>query len=218
MEAFHSFWSAPNACRNHGEIVFPDYEQLTAILSAMKWRSHSGKIRMITDTPGAAYFREKGLTAFWSGTETYLDSLYGKADPFAFWAAGKLAALKTMDTPCVMLDTDLILWENVEQKLNADVVAAHAESLNPRTYPDRSVFQLKNGYAFPQDWDFRLAPANTAFLFIRNAGFRDVYVEAAFCFLETQRQKASPRYRRCVLPSRGSCPCAPRQTGKHLIS
>lgn len=184
MEAFHSFWSAPNRCRNQGEILFPDYEQLTAILSALEWRRHSGKIRMITDRAGAACFREKNLTVFWNETEEALDSLDEVVDPFAFWAAGKLAALKTMTTPCVMLDTDLILWESVEQKLTADVVAAHAEALNPRTYPERSAFRMKNGYRFPENWDFRIRPANTAFLYIKNAGFRDAYVDAVFQFLE----------------------------------
>lgn len=220
MEAFHSFWSAPNACRNQGEVVFPDYEQLTAILSALKWRSHSGKIRMITDSAGAAYFRERGLASFWSETEISLDSLNGTVDPFAFWAAGKLAALRTIQTPCVMLDTDLVLWENVDHKLTADVVAAHSEGLDPRSYPERSAFQLENGYGFPEEWDFNLHPANTAFLYIKNAGFRNDYVDAAFRFLENvDTNGLNPVQTMCFAEQRilPMCAAANGQTLEYLM-
>ncbi len=183
MEAFHSFWSEPNRCRNGGEIRFPDYEQLTAILSALEWKRHSGPIRMVTDTPGAALFSAAGLDAFWDGTETTLDRLNGAVDPIAFWAAGKLWALKSMHMPCAMLDTDLILWDNVEALLKSDVVAAHAEALNPRTYPSPSRFLFRDGYTFPDKWDFDLKAANTAFLYLRDDDFRDCYVRMALDFM-----------------------------------
>lgn len=220
MEAFHSFWSAPNSCRNQGEIIFPDYEQLTAILSALEWRRHSGTIRMVTDRAGAAYFREKGLTTFWNETEETLDSLNDAVDPVAFWAAGKLAALKTRKTPCVMLDTDLIVWENVERKLTADVVAAHAEGLNPRTYPEPSAFRMKNGYRFPENWDFSIRPANTAFLYIRNTEFRDAYVEAVFRFLEhVETEGLTPVQTMCFAEQRilPMCAAAEAQTMSYLM-
>ena len=153
MEACHSFWSEPNRCRNQGEIRFPDFEQLTAILSALEWKRHSGRVRMLTDSAGAAYFRDIGLSAFWEEIESVLDDLAHRADPYAFWAAGKLWALGSIPVPCVMLDTDLIVWENVISRLTDDAVAAHPEPLSPRTYPDPSVFRLTEGYAFPEKFE-----------------------------------------------------------------
>ena len=191
MEACHSFWSEPNRCRNQGEIRFPDFEQLTAILSALEWKRHSGPVRMLTDTAGAAYFREIGLSAFWDGTESVLADLAQRTDPYAFWAAGKLWALGSMPVPCVMLDTDLIVWENVISRVTEDAVAAHPEPLNPRTYPDPSVFRLTEGYAFPEKWDFSLNAANTAFLFFRDRTLRDTYLEEAMDFMQHVRTDGS---------------------------
>ena len=183
MEAFHSFWSEPGLCRNRGELRFPDYEQLTAILSALEWRGHSGKIRMVTDSAGMTFFQNAGLTPFWDEICVELDQLKYQVNPIAFWAAGKLAALRTISAPCVMLDTDLIVWENVESMLRDDAVAAHPEVLNPRTYPPPGMFQLLNGYHFPQNWDFSLPAANTAFLFVGDNKLRDSYLDAAFSFM-----------------------------------
>ena len=167
MVAFHSFWSEPNRCRNGGEVLFPDFEQLTAILSALEWQRHNGPIRMVTDTAGLEFFEKSGLRGFWNQMVPELDALQGKIDPIAFWAAGKLYALQTMTLPCVMLDTDLIIWENIDERLEADVVAAHPEPLNPGTYPDPSGFRFRDDYVFPKTWNTALPAANTAFLLKR---------------------------------------------------
>ena len=216
MEACHSFWSEPNRCRSQGEIRFPDFEQLTAILSALEWKRHSGPVRMLTDTAGAAYFREIGLSVFWDGTESILDDLAGTTDPYAFWAAGKFWALRSMPVPCVMLDTDLIVWENVESRLTADVVTAHPEPLSPRTYPDPSVFRLTEGYSFPEKWDFGLNAANTAFLYFRDRTLRDRYLEEAAEFMQHVRTDgADPVQTMCFAEQRILPMCA-AETGKTL--
>ena len=187
MVAFHSFWSEPNRCRNGGEVLFPDFEQLTAILSALEWQRHNGPIRMVTDTAGLEFFEKSGLRGFWNQMVPELDALQGKIDPIAFWAAGKLYALQTMTLPCVMLDTDLIIWENLDERLEADVVAAHPEPLNPGTYPDPSGFRFRDDYVFPKTWNTALPAANTAFLFIRDPAFRDFYVSEAYRFMKYLR-------------------------------
>ena len=184
MDAFHSFWSTPNAIRGGGVISFPDFELLTAILSALTWQKNNGSIKMITDRSGAAFFRDMGLTSLWDEIDTSLDQVEKEIDPFYFWAAGKLYALKTMDTPCVMLDTDLIIWKEVRGLSDWDVIAAHPEGLNPAIYPDPSTFGLKDGYPFPEDWDFTLEAANTAFLYLKNKDFRDYYVDSAISFFK----------------------------------
>lgn len=183
MDAFHSFWSKPNSCRNQGTVKFPDFELFTAILSALEWKKHNGSIRLITDSEGAAYFKSLGLINLWDSVDTSLDEIHD-VDPFLFWAAGKLYALSKMETPCVMLDTDLIIWKDMSWVKDFDLVTAHSEALNPYVYPDQSIFKLKNGYTFPAEWDFSLDAANTAFLYIKDAAFRDYYVDAATTFFK----------------------------------
>ena len=189
MEAFHAFWSAPNRERNAGGVALPDYETLTLMLSALKWREKNGPIRLVTDSAGAAYFARAGLDALWNaGIDASLDALDGAIDPKRFWAAGKLEALRRAKAPCVLLDTDLILWENIGARLRGCVVAAHCESLSPDVYPaPETVFALDPGYSFPREWDFSLPAANTAFLYLPSDELRRYYTAEAFRFMRALR-------------------------------
>ena len=171
---------------------------------------------MLTDSAGAAYFREIGLSAFWDGIESILDDLAHRTDPYAFWAAGKLWALGAMPVPCVMLDTDLIVWENVVSRLTEDAVAAHPEPLNPRTYPDPSVFRLTEGYAFPEKWDFSLNAANTAFLFFRDRTLRDTYLEEAMEFMQHVRTDGSDPVQTMCFAEQRILPMCVRENGNTL--
>lgn len=213
MEAFHSFWSEPNRIRNQGEVSLPDFEQLTAVLSALEWKRHSGKILMITDTAGEAFLRQAGLLPFWSEVRTDLDGLKGEADPAAFWAAGKLYALRRMPLPCVMLDTDLIVWTPADELLGSmqdcDAVAAHPEGLNPQSYPDPTGFRFREGCGLPESWDLRLPAANTAFLFLRDAALRDVYVDEAIRFMKhVETENLNPVQSMCFMEQRILPMCA----------
>lgn len=182
MNAFHSFWSKPNSERNQGTVCLPDFELLTAILSALQWRKHNGPIKMITDTEGAAYFKGLGLDVIWDEMDTALDAMNQGTDPIIFWAAGKLYALKQMSLPCVMLDTDLIVWKNMDWVKQFDIVTAHPEPLNPYVYPDPSGFIFNDAYQYPEEWDFTLDAANTAFLYMKDPEFRDYYTDQAIAF------------------------------------
>lgn len=184
MDAFHSFWSKPNSVRAGGSILLPEFELLTTVLSALQWKKHNGSIKMVTDTPGAEFYESLGMTTLWDEIDTSLDEIGEEVDPIHFWAAGKLYALKKMQTPIVMLDTDLIIWKGLEGLWQYDIVTAHDEDLNPAVYPSPEKFHLKKGYEFPGDWDFRLKATNTAFLYLKDADFRDKYVDAAIRFFE----------------------------------
>lgn len=211
MKAFHAFWSAPNRERNSGRVVLTDYELLTLMLSALKWREKNGPIRMVTDSTGAAYFERAGLGKLWSEPiDTGLDRMERALDPTLFWAAGKLEALRQANAPCVMLDTDMILWENVDALLTGSVVAAHREALLPDVYPEPSeVFSLDSGYAFPRSWDFSLPAANTAFLYLPRDDLRQYYTEEAFRFMRALRSTdAGPVVTMCFAEQRLLPMCA----------
>lgn len=189
MQAFHSFWSKPNCIKNDGHIEIPDYELLVLILSALKWKQLNGPIKMITDSAGAAFFAANGLENLWSEPiDTCLDGLDSNVDPFLFWAAGKLYAMKRVPCPCVMLDTDMIIWQNIGNLFQQDVIAAHAESLSSPVYPKPDVFCVRTGYEFPREWDFSVQPANTAFLYIPESSLRDYYATSAFEFMTSVEQ------------------------------
>ncbi|MBQ9647863.1 MAG: hypothetical protein IJV43_05830 [Oscillospiraceae bacterium] len=167
----------------------PDYELLTLMLSALKWRQLNGPVKMVTDSAGAAFFARMGLADLWDEPpDTSLDGMDPALDPERFWAAGKLAALRDTPAPCVMLDTDMIFWENIGDRLSSAVVAAHREELDPAVYPDPAkAFVLADGYAFPAEWDFTLPAANTAFLYMPENGLREYYVNSSFAFMRALR-------------------------------
>ncbi|MBE7003766.1 MAG: hypothetical protein E7425_05715 [Ruminococcaceae bacterium] len=189
MKAFHTFWTAPNRARHAGQVVVPDYELLTMMLSALKWREHSGAIRMVTDCAGAAFLERAGLAGLWSEPiDVSLDGLERAVDPVLFWAAGKLEALRRTPSPCVMLDADMILWEDVSPLLTDCAVAAHREDLLPDVYPDpAAAFVTDGGYALPPDWDLTLRAANTAFLYLPCEALRLRYTDEAFRFMHALR-------------------------------
>lgn len=211
MRAVHSFWSAPNRCRNGGEIEIPDYELLTMMLSALKWRQLNGPVIMVTDSAGADFLERAGLLNLWSEPiDTALDGIDPTTDPFRFWAAGKLYALSRVDAPCVMLDTDMVVWQALSERLTDAAVAAHREALEPGIYPDpATAFVLAEDYAFPASWDFTLSAANTAFLYLPDNALKDDYIAAAFAFMRALRNDAvDPTVSMCFAEQRILPMCA----------
>ena len=119
MQAFVSNWTRPYAVRCPDRpYQMTDFDLLTTVLSALVWRRENGSIRMITDDTGAQYYRSLGLTDLWDGgIFTYLNDIPSTIDPCTFWAAGKLYALAATPAPCVMLDTDFIVWHSLSEHL-----------------------------------------------------------------------------------------------------
>ena len=190
MLAFHSFWSKPNRANHYEQIQMDDFEILTMMLSALKWRSFNGSIRMVTDSAGAEFFARNGLERLWDGgVDVCLDDIPAEIDPVLFWAAGKMQALQSVQSPCVMLDTDLIIWKDIRDRLQTGVIAAHCEKLEPGVYPDPHGFPTYPEYSFPKEWDFRVEAANTAFLYMPSEELKAYYVEASFDFMRNVGQK-----------------------------
>ncbi len=211
MKAFHAFWTAPNRLKNGGEVVLPDYELLTMMLSALKWREKNGSIRMVTDSAGAAFFTRAGLAELWDdGLDTSLDGMPPALDPRLFWAAGKLEALRRAEAGRAMLDVDLIFWESIGARCKDGVTVAHREALTPMVYPDpHAAFSLDPSYAFPSEWDFSLPAANTAFLRITSGALRDYYAKEAFRFMSALRMPdADPTVAMCFAEQRILPMCA----------
>ncbi len=204
MLAFHSFWSKPNRYRCGGQVRWEEFELLTMMLSALKWQEHNGPVRMVTDRDGAAFFEKKGLGGLWEGgIGTELEEIPERIDPVLFWAAGKLWALRRMEAPCVMLDTDLIVWRDVRPFLRGAIVAAHSEELTPEVYPDPRTFRMLPGYQSPAEWDLSLRPANTAFLYLPEKDLKNGYTEAAFAFMKgIDPQRMNPITAMCFAEQR----------------
>ncbi len=161
-----------------------DFELFTLILSALEWRKNGGGIKMLTDGPGAEYLRSRGLEGLWDGgIETPLDDVPAEIDPFLFWAAGKIWALKACAEPVCAVDCDMIVWRGLSPILaDKEIAVAHREAITPEVYPPRERFRMREGYAFPErGWE--AAPCNTAFLYISDMDFKNYYIDRSLEFM-----------------------------------
>lgn len=164
-----------------------DFEILTTILSALKWRQQNGSIKMVTDEIGAEYYYKLGIESIWDlGIDISLDKCnIDKIDSNIFWAAGKIYSLAMQKTPIAMIDTDFIVWKPLNNLLaDKEVCTIHKEKIIPEVYPSREYFDMKKEYSFSTDWDWETLPSNTAFTYIANDEFKDYYTSSSIEFME----------------------------------
>ena len=173
-----------------------DYDLLCMILSAMQWRRCNGSIRLITDRMGERYLYSCGLDILWDdGIIPSLDAVPYTVDPETFWAAGKLFALDTMSAPCVMLDTDFIVWDELSDRWDhSDLTVIHREELQPDIYPDPRTFVCAQGYCYPDNWDTTQPACNTAFCYFGSEELRRSYCEQALAFITAARGRHPLHY------------------------
>lgn len=193
MNAFHSNWTKPFFSNNsHKAYGAEDFDLLTTILSALEWRKHNGGIQMITDERGAEYYKKLGLEHIWDlGISARLDEYVGPdIPPLPFWAAGKIFALRRQSAPCVMIDTDFIVWKPIVTGLReAKLAVIHREPINNEIYPGKTFFDMKNGYRFSDAWDWSVLPCNTAFLYTADEEFKEYYTGESIRFMKNLRDK-----------------------------
>lgn len=181
MDAFHIISSAPFFTKNNGAFALEDFDLFTAVISALVWRKDGSRILLYCDKAAAEYIRGAGLDTVWDEMrDTVPDDLDG-IDPEMFWAAGKILALKQMKAPCVMIDTDLIVWSKPE--FGKDIIAAHREELYPDVYPPLECLSAK-GHILPQ-FSCEVLPLNTAFFYVPDNDFKEFYTSQAISFMKS---------------------------------
>lgn len=183
MKAVHSNWTMPRKAAA-GIYYSDDFDLLTTILSALKWREKNGEIKMVTDSEGLRYYSERGMCGIWDEIGTELDNIPETIDPKTFWAAGKIYSLIYSGTPTAVIDTDFIVWDRIAFDNIGELAVIHDEDIYPDVYPDIAHFNMKQGYIFDPDLDWRVRPANTAFYVIKNRELADRYTGEAVRFME----------------------------------
>ncbi len=194
IPAFHVTHTAPARARGQ-EPHIDDFELLTTIMSALQWRRHNGPIKLYTDSEGKRIYEEQNMTFIWDGgmDTTVLDTIQDRVDFSIFWAGGKLYALRDMQCPCVMLDTDMVVWKSLDEKINPkkDAVACvHKEYLS-EVYPSIDKLKTAKGYRFEESWSWSAEPFNTALLYIADPKFKELYTSHAIEFMRDNLERAN---------------------------
>lgn len=152
-------------------------------ISALKWREKNGSIILYADEICRSYLKKIGVLNLYDEVRNLDIDKNIRAD--IFWAAGKLCAMKDLDKPAVIIDTDLIVWEDIREELIGEKVSAmHIEPILFQTYKPPEYFNLKRGYEFDPDWDWSIPPSNTALLYIEDMQFKEYYLKSAANFIE----------------------------------
>ena len=190
MNGFYSIWSEPSLRqKNKKEYYMQDFERLTLLLSAEEWKIHNGPVQMIADKQAVKFLETMGLLpVFNAGVE--IMKVDEKINSEVFWAAGKLEALKMIQTPTVMLDLDLIVWKNLDQFIkDRDVCVIHQEPIREEIYPGKDFFHMNQEYRFDPTLDWNVLPCNTSLLYIRDMELKDQYVSEAQRFMKNCVEK-----------------------------
>ena len=184
-KAFHTLWTKP-VTSSGNRFEMNDAEMLTMIVSALMWRKYNGSIKLYTDKEGYDFVSKNNLLELWdNGIDTViLENNNYPIEPQVFWAAGKLIALEDYQTPCVMLDTDLIVMKPIANLLEESVITVlHPEALEPNVYLSPDLLKKPTGFTFPDYYNWGVLPANTAFVYIRDEKFKRFYIEESKRFM-----------------------------------
>lgn len=176
MNAFHSFWTKPLEGREPEE-----FEILTMVLSALKWKEKNGDIYLVTDSKGRELIKAYGYESCWDKVYRDLDYIPEEIDYKRFWAAGKIYALRSMPCPVVSIDTDFIVWDSLSlEEMNTSLCVIHKEPLSEQVYPNaEELTRFCDGYSLTE------APVNAAFMYFNNTSLKEEYTLKAMEFMKS---------------------------------
>ena len=193
--ALHVNWTKPSRVRYpQKEYAIEDFDLLSTILSALLWRRLNGSIKLYTDNTGYNYYNKLGLLDLWDGgvdTEV-LESIPDDIPADIFWAGAKLFAIRNQATPFVMMDTDLMVWENIQGRIaGQQLMAFHSESLVEQAacYIDYKFLKKRKDYQPNPKWDWTQNPYNTALTYYNNSDFVKYYTDCAIDFMRGNTER-----------------------------
>jgi hypothetical protein len=155
-------------------------EMFTMIVSALLWKELNGKITLITDERGFRFVQKQELTNVWDQITIEKDFENIMFDEQTYWAAGKIIALRNLELPAIILDLDLIITRSLSDVLiNISLAALHPETLNENVYPPIKKIGKITGRMRDFEVTENILPANTAFMYISDKEFRNLYTTTA---------------------------------------
>lgn len=195
MEGFYSIWTKPFFSRNKdcNNFFMADHELLTFVLSVTMYQKFNGKCSIYLDDVAEEYLNRLGLLSLFEGN-IYKLQVDEDIDPNIFWAAGKIFAMNVHENPFVMIDTDLIIWKNLDELLDdAQIFGIHRERISDEIYPNPFNFKMNDifrGYLIDSIKDYLdVRPLNTALLYSSNRELILDYTNNSIDFMKNCYEK-----------------------------
>jgi len=173
-------------------------------LSALQWKRLNGSITLYTDTPMKKYLEGQKMLDCWDYVNTeVLDKFYENCHDInfgVFWSAGKFACYLHEQAPFVCIDTDLVIWNQLEFDPDLDFAFAHWERIEAedKSYPDADKLCRPDGYKEEfisvQDYFDDNRACNMAITYIGNDAFRKEFAEHAMIFMRNNPVISEKKY------------------------
>lgn len=191
IKGLHVNSTAPFFAKKNGKDYYiEDFEILTTILSALMWRKCNGPIKLYTDDIGLEYYQTLGLTDLWDGgidTET-ISNIPDSIDQNIFWAGAKLFALKNEGALVALIDTDLIVWTDLNEILSKEKFACLHREEFVECYLPLELLKRRKGYAPDPKWDWSVNPCNTAFAYFGDKELLEYYTTRSIDFMTDNKE------------------------------
>lgn len=189
MTGLHINWTKPFSARRNDKYFIEDFELLTTMLSALKWKQKNGAIKLYADEIALDFYSSLKLLDMYDEIEVL--NVDEDIDPKMFWAAGKLFALRQQKAPAAVIDTDFIVWEEILFDNIGDCTVIHFENLYPDVYQQKSYFNMSKDYVW-EAFDWGLLACNTAFTVIKSQKLIEYYTETAIEFMKKAVKSDEP--------------------------
>lgn len=160
---------------------------MTQFLSVITFKKNNPNIpfKLYTDTKTLTIYNRFGISGIYDEINTeVLDEYPSDRISENFWASPKLWVMKHITDPFIMMDTDLIWHDVVDDYLSYDLVYLHQEPGTSYPYPNR--LSYPDGF----DWNDGLLdsfgqsqPINCALCVWNNIDFMKNYVDVYFEFV-----------------------------------
>ena len=192
MKIVYLDWRANR--RSRRGIEFDDFNLLTMVVSALKARLFGHITKFYGDRYAVRKLEKLHLESAWDEIDdTNLDRVIDQKsyDTDYFFNVGKFFVLQLEQAPVMLMDTDLIPWEDPfvqihGGELQAEAAFTHWESVLPRSdwYCRKGDYHIPKGYRWNRKWDFRLKAANTSIIYFRQDEQKDYFCREALRFMK----------------------------------
>lgn len=184
----HIFWS------NTGAHFTPCYliVWLNSIISLQK---QNGTTYFIGDKNTTSYLKQLGFLDLYDHIDdiTATKSLQEHNIDFTIFPAfAKFAALEKYPNSCIV-DNDLVLRKDLSRIISSDrALFTHYEICPKPTiwYPKKEDLGIREGYTFPEEWNFNLNAVNTSIIYLGNDELRHYVAEQAWDYMSGNTKKS----------------------------
>ena len=202
MNAFQIFWSEPFN-KGKKEINFKDYYLLTMILSVIQWKkNHQHPIKLYTDEKVIRYLKKYDLLDLWDDYDTDTFKKINKnIDLNCFWSVGKFYAYLNEKAPCIAIDVDMILWNNIDYFIdNIKVGFSHWEDTKKSSYyVEMKDLSTPPNYIFNNKWNWNNYAANTSIVYFADDEIKNYYANEVIKFIINNKINPKENYEKELL-------------------